>query len=145
MSNTIIVLGNIGQMQELKYTPNGQPVVEFSVADNLPKDKEGNERTQWYNCHAYGRVAELIAEYFSKGKPIIVSGRLMSRIYTRRDGAAGFSLDVQVSAFDFVNVGGSGNSERKPADPVEPTPPAPRNQPAGDDDMPDITDPFADQ
>lgn len=145
MSNTIIVLGNIGQLQELKYTPNGQPVAEFSVADNLPKDKDGNERTQWYNCHAYGRVGELIAEYFNKGKPIIVTGRLMSRAYTRRDGAPGFSLDVQVSGFDFVNVGGGG--ERKPADPVEPTPPAHPPQPDAptSGDMPEITDPFADQ
>lgn len=148
--NSITVCGNIGRDPELSYTTSGRPVAKFSIADQRPKDKDGNEVTQWFNCRAYDRQAELIKEYFSKGKPIWVQGVMNARLYKRDDGMAGLSVDVQVTGFDFVPFGGP----KKEGDPVEPTPPAPREaQPhpptpsptTGAGDVPDIVDPFADQ
>ena len=153
--NSITLCGHMGREPELTYTESGRPCCKFSIADQRPKDKDGNEVTQWFNCRAFDRVAELIHEYFSKGKPIWVSGMLHGRIYARQDGTAGLSLDVQVTSFDFVPFG---NSQRKEHDPAEPTPPTPREaKPATSEgtgatasadaapDVPNITDPFADQ
>jgi len=141
----------MGGDPELSSTTSGRTVCRFSIADQRPKDQDGNEVTQWFNCRAFDRVAEMIHEYFAKGKPIWVSGILHGRLYERKDSTTGLSQDVQVVSFDFVNLGGG---KRKESDPAEPTPPAPRpaegSTPAGgetadDLDVPDITDPFADQ
>ena len=147
--NSITICGNIGQAPELRYTTSGRPCCEFSVADNRPKGKDGQEVTQWFRCHAYDRTGELIAQYFDKGRPIFVQGVLQAALYSKRDGGTGMSLDVQVTSFDFVNVGGG---QRKPGDPVEPTPPTPAPRAQADAEpepgmleVPDITDPFADQ
>lgn len=146
--NSITLCGNIGQEPTMEVTKSGQSVCKFSIADQLPKDKEGNEQTQWFNCRAYGRVAELVHEYFGKGHPIFVYGRLHVRTYEKSDGSKGTSSDVTVTGFDFVPFG----SKRKEDDPAEPTPPTPRpataSAPAATNDtfdVPDITDPFADQ
>ena len=150
--NNIVICGHMGREPELTQTTSGRTCCKFAIADQRPKDKDGNEVTQWFNCRAFDRVAELIHEYFSKGKPIWVSGMLHGRLYARQDGTAGLSLDVQVTSFDFVPFG---NSQRKEGDPAEPTPPTPRAvattaaETAGETgpeiDVPDITDPFADQ
>jgi single-strand DNA-binding protein len=152
--NTIVVCGYIGRDPELGRTKTSRSVVRFSIAEQRGVDTDGQEITQWFNCRAYDRTAELIHEHFAKGKPIYVEGSLHARLYAREDGTAGLSIDVQVSRFEFVPFGG----KRREDDPAEPTPPAPRpasnstgaSAPAtptdaGDFDVPDITDPFADQ
>lgn len=147
--NSITVCGHMGQNPELAFTESGRACCKFSIADQRPKNRQdGTEVTQWFNCRAFDRTAEMINEYFGKGKPIWVTGVLSSRTYERRDGTTGMSLDVQVTAFDFVPFG---NSKRKEGEPEDPTPPTPREaKPAApatsaEDDIPDITDPFADQ
>jgi len=146
--NSLTVCGNMGQAPELSYTTSGQPVCKFSVADQLPKTKDGQEATQWFSCRAFGHDAEKIHEYFDKGHPIWVSGVLSSRLYTRSDGTAGYSLDLHVKAWNFVPFG----QKRREDDPAEPTPPTPRPAAASapttataEDDVPDITDPFEGQ
>ena len=95
---------------------------------------------------AFAAYAESVNEHFGKGKPIWVSGILHARTYERNDGTTGMSLDVQVTQFDFVPFG---SKPRKEDDPAEPTPPAAREaaekKAEGEMDIPDITDPFADQ
>lgn len=150
--NNVVVCGHMGQDPEMRFTQSGRPCCRFSIADGRPPDKDGNEQTQWFNCRAFDRTAELINEHFGKGKPIWVSGELHARLYARNDGTAGLSLDVQVSSFSFVPFG----QRRREDDPAEPAPPEPRQpsqaaapaavpQAGGELDVPDITDPFADQ
>ncbi len=141
--NSITICGHLGRDPELKYTPSGVACCEFGVADARRPDKDGVEQVQWFNCRAYGQVGEIIAKHFTKGKPIFAQGLLHARLYQKRDGGTGMSLDVQVSAFEFVNIGSSG--ERKADEPYIPQPAPPREQAAPSGDVPDITDPFADQ
>lgn len=146
--NSIVVCGNLGRTPELKYTTSGKPCAKFSIADSVGKDQQGNEVTQWFHCTAFGRTAELIVQYFSKGHPVYVTGKLWENRYTKRDKTPGFSLDVLVDSFQFVPFGG----QRKETDPADPTPPAsyqraepePSAEPQPGD-MPNIDDPFADQ
>lgn len=152
--NTIVICGRLGGEPERKLTTTGRTVARFSLADDRGKDADGQEITQWYNCRAYDRTAELILEHFGKGKPIYLEGALLARLYARDDGTAGLSLDVTVSRFEFVPFGNT-RREDEPADPTPPTPrpPADAASPAtaapqssdGVDAPPDITDPFADQ
>lgn len=151
MANSITVIGRLGKDPELGSTPSGTVAVKFSVADDRPK-KNGEPVTQWFNCVAYDKMAEIINQHFSSGKPIIVTGKLNSRLYKKNNGDTGLSLDLQVTGFDFVpflnGQQGDGAGRSKFDDPSAPEPPAPRQKPAakGDDwDTPDIEDPFADQ
>ena len=104
--NSITVCGNIGRDPELSYTTSGRPVAKFSIADQRPKDKDGNEVTQWFNCRAYDRQAELIKEYFSKGKPIWVQGVMNARLYKRDDGMPNTTLFLSLTCLYFWRFGG---------------------------------------
>jgi single-strand DNA-binding protein len=147
--NSLTLCGHLGKDPELQTTTNGTPACKFSIADTIGKDK-----TQWFECVAYGPVAERIHQYFKKGKPIFVQGHMVVRTYEKRGGGTGVSIDVMVSSFEFVNIGSgdkSGSGNRKPQDPYEPEPPeeyrrgAANARSSAPNDMPDIADPFADQ
>jgi single-strand DNA-binding protein len=150
--NSITICGRLGGDPELGATPSGKTCCRFSVADDRPKDKDGNPVTQWFNCMAYDKTADLISQYFVKGKPIQVIGKLSSRLYEKRAGGVGMSLDVQVASFDFVPFGqsqqngnGQGSRYQDPQDPAPPTA-APRDTAQNDAwDDPGIEDPFKDE
>jgi single-strand DNA-binding protein len=155
MANIITVIGRIGRDPEYNFTPKGVPAIKFSVADDRQKDANGGAVTQWFNCSAYDQLAELLNKYFTKGKPIIVTGKLDVRSYNKKDGTPAYSLDLRVSGFDFVPFSEKkdGEEHNKFADPQEQEPPpeyAGRPVSAGPDYVdpgPDseIPDPFADQ
>ena len=154
MSNALTVIGRLGRDPELGETPSGRPCCKFSVAEDLPKDTDGNAVTQWYNCYAYDRAAEMVAKYFTKGRPIFFTGTQKARAYTNKNGEAAVSLDVQLSRWDFVPFGEKreGNDNHTP-EPSDPTPPDERKPPAAsanaddnwDGPPDDIPDPFVNQ
>jgi len=77
--NKVILIGNLGKDPELKYTPQGTPVVKFSLATNERfKDKEGQwqDRTEWHNITAWARTAEIVGEYCKKGNKVYIEGSL---------------------------------------------------------------------
>ena len=85
--NRIIIIGNLGRDPEVRYTPTGQMVASFSVATNYRyTDSQGQRRseTEWFNCMAFGKLAELCNEHLSKGQQVYVEGRLKSRTYQTR-------------------------------------------------------------
>jgi single-strand DNA-binding protein len=80
--NKVILVGNLGRDAELRYTPSGAAVAKFSLATTeVWNDKSGQrqERTEWHNIDVWGKQAESLSEYLTKGKPIYVEGRLQSR------------------------------------------------------------------
>ena len=82
--NKIIVIGNLGRDPEMKYTPNGQGVTSFSVASSrkyTTSSGEQREETEWFNCSAFGKLADTCNQYLIKGKQVYVEGRLSSRTY----------------------------------------------------------------
>ena len=80
--NKVILVGNLGSDPQMRYTPNGTAVANFSLATNESyTDKDGNrqEQTEWHRIVAWARLAEVCGEYLTKGKQIYVEGKLRTR------------------------------------------------------------------
>ena len=105
--NKVIILGNIGKDIELKRTANGKAIVSFSVGcSNKWTDKNGqkHEETEWVNCTAWEKTAEMIAQYFSKGSEIFIEGKLKTDVKDD-NGTKTYYTKVIVESFSFT--GGS--------------------------------------
>ncbi len=103
--NKIIIIGNLGRDPEMRYSPSGQPMTSFSIASNrryTTAAGEQREETEWFNCTAFGRLADVCNQYLTRGQQVYVEGRLRSRQYDRRDGTPGFSLDVNVTDMQML-------------------------------------------
>lgn len=77
--NKVILLGNLGKDPEVKYTQGGMAIASFSLATSSSvKDKDGNwqDKTEWHNIKAFGRTAEIAAEYLKKGRTVYLEGRI---------------------------------------------------------------------
>jgi single-strand DNA-binding protein len=95
----VMIIGNLGRDPEMRYTPNGRPVTEFSVAvSHRSRDAATGEwqddQTDWYRVSVWGDRAERAAEQFRKGNKVFVEGRFRTREYEARDGQKRISLDV---------------------------------------------------
>ena len=80
-------------------------MTNFSVASSrryTTAAGEQREETEWFNCTAFGRLADTCNQYLARGRQVYVEGRLRSRQYDRRDGTPGFSLDVNVTEVQFL-------------------------------------------
>jgi single-strand DNA-binding protein len=87
--NTITIHGNVGQEPELRYTANQKAVITFSVGDTYGKDDK--KKTTWHNVTAFGSLAENIAHSVKKGDTVLVTGRLETEEYNKKDGTKGKS------------------------------------------------------
>ncbi|MBI4852109.1 MAG: single-stranded DNA-binding protein [Acidobacteria bacterium] len=95
--NKIIIVGNLGRDPELKYTPQGQQVCEFSVATNEKrKDNNGEmkDETTWFRVSFWGKLAEVASKYLAKGRQVYIEGRLRAREWTDKEGKTHTSLEV---------------------------------------------------
>jgi single-strand DNA-binding protein len=113
--NKIIIVGNLGGDPELRYTPQGNAVCNFSVATNEKKrDKAGElqDITTWFRITLWGKQAENASKYLVKGSPVYIEGRLKVDEWTDREGGQRYTLDVQASDMQFIGSGergGNGN------------------------------------
>jgi single-strand DNA-binding protein len=104
--NKIIIVGNLGRDPELRYTPQGTPVCTFSVATNeRRKDKSGEQQdiTTWFRITVWGRQAETVSQYLTKGRRVYLEGRLHVEEYTDREGKPRHSLEVNASDVHFLD------------------------------------------
>ena len=106
MSTSISILGNTGRDVELHYTPQGTPVANFSIASNTVRNTaQGQQKkTDWYNVSAFGRQAETLAKYLTKGSQILVRGKLTFNPWLSRDGEARVNADVVLQDFEFAGT-----------------------------------------
>lgn len=108
--NQVVLMGNLTRDPELRSTPNGQSVCSFSLALNRSyKGADGNwqEATDYVDVTAWGALGERVAQYVTKGRPVLVSGRLQSRSW-EQDGQK--RSKVEVVANDVTFLGGRGES-----------------------------------
>ena len=110
MSTTISILGNTGRDVELRYTPQGTPVANFSIASNTVRNTANGKqkKTDWYNVSAFGKQGETLARYVSKGDQILIRGKLTFNPWLDREGNARVSADVILQDFEFAG----GNSAK---------------------------------
>ena len=109
--NKVILVGNVGQDPEVKYTPSGIPVGKFSLATNERfKDKNGEfqERTEWHNIVAWQRLAEIVGEFVSKGSKVYVEGKLQTTYWNDRQSGA-TKYRTEIVARDLVLLGSRDN------------------------------------
>ena len=115
--NKVLLIGNLTRDPQLSYLPSQTAVVDFGLAVNrrwTGKDGEKKEDTCFVDCTAFGRPAETINKYLSKGRPVFVEGRLTFSSWTAQDGTKRSKLKVTVENFQFLGPpsgGGSGTGK----------------------------------
>merc|ERR1711965_15936 len=112
-----LLLGNLTRDIELRHTPSNQTVANIGLAVNRTfqtKDGERREETTFVDCESWGRQAEVMAQYLSKGRPVLIQGRLKLDSWQDKDGGNRSKLKVVVENFQFVGGreggGGGGGS-----------------------------------
>ena len=113
--NKILLMGNLTRDPQLSYTPSQTAVVDFGMAVNrrwTSRDGEKKEETCFVDCRAFGRIAENINKYLSKGRPVFVEGRLTFDSWMAQDGSKRSKHRVTVENFQFL-PGTSGTGARQ--------------------------------
>jgi len=137
--NRVLLMGNLTRDPQLTYLPSQTAVVDFGLAVNRKwtgKDGEKREETCFVDCTAFGRPAETINKYLSKGRPVFIEGRLTFSSWTAQDGTKRSKLKVTVENFQFLG---------RAAEEISPTvaegnqgssPPEPESAAGVEDDIP---------
>jgi single-strand DNA-binding protein len=124
--NKAILIGNLGGDPEVRYTPNGTAVCNFSVATNdqwVDKTSgEKKERVEWHRIVAWRRLAEICGEYLSKGRKVYVEGKLQTRSW-EKDGVTHYSTEIVASDVQFLGRRGDSTTTVQPEPPVQQTAP----------------------
>src|ERR671938_616025 len=131
--NRISIIGNLGRDPEVRMTPTNTVVTTFSVAVNeRRRDAEGNpqEKTLWFRVTAFGRLAEICAQYLAKGAGVYVEGRLDPQEWTDAAGANRFTLGLVAS--DVRMLDGRGPEDEAPASRTD----VPSREPVAVGDLP---------
>ena len=120
--NKVILVGNLGKDPEVRYTPGGAAVANFTIATNENwTDKQGQkqERTEWHRIVVWGKAAELCGEYLSKGRQVYIEGRLQTREWNNKEGVKQYTTEVvanPVGGVVFLSGGerGAGGGRGRP-------------------------------
>lgn len=112
--NKVQLIGNVGQDPDLRSTPSGAAVCNFSVATNK-KGKDGQpDRTEWHRCVAWNKTAEAVHKYVRKGDPVYVEGELQTRKY-EKDGQTHYSTEVIAWTVLFLKGKRDAEPDERPA------------------------------
>ena len=109
--NKVILVGNLGRDAELRYTPGGSPVATLNLATTeVWNDKSGQrqEKTEWHRVVLWGKSAESLNEYLTKGKQIYVEGRLQTRQWDDKDGNKRYTTEIRGDRIVLLSGGGGG-------------------------------------
>jgi len=135
--NKVILIGNLGRDPEVRYTPDGTAVTNFSIATSLEwNDKnsgEKKEKTEWHRIVTFRKLAEICGQYLSKGRQVYVEGRLQTRSWDDKEGVKRYMTEVVADTVQFLGPKGSAGS-RDSYD--APPPEEPPYMDSKDDDIP---------
>ena len=110
--NKVILMGRLGQDPELKYTPSGAAVCNFSLATsetwNDKNSGQKQERTEWHRIVVWGKLAELCNQYLAKGRQAFVEGRLQTRSWDDKNGQKRYTTEINATTVQFI--GGQANA-----------------------------------
>lgn len=107
--NKVVIAGRLARDPELRATAMGKSVMTFSVAVDRRFKQEGQPTADFFNVTAWGKQAEVISQYMTKGSQIIIAGRLQTRSYQAQDGTNRNVTEIVLEEFDFVG----GKSDKK--------------------------------
>jgi single-strand DNA-binding protein len=129
--NKVILIGNAGRDPEIRYTQSGEPIANFSLATNEAwTDRSGQrqERTEWHKVEVFGKQAQVVRDYVSKGRQVCIEGSIRYDEWTDKDGNKRNTTKIRVSGPNsrvlLLGGRGEGGGGRRsmPADDVEPVP-----------------------
>lgn len=129
--NKVILVGNLGQDPELRYTGSGTAVCNLRLATNESyKDASGEwvEGTEWHSIVAWARLAEICNEHLRKGSQVYFEGSIQTRTYDDKDGNTKYATEVK--AREMMMLSGDVGEGRKSAQPSAPAQPKPKPSPA---------------
>jgi len=110
--NKVILVGNLGRDAELRYTPGGAPVATLNLATtevwNDKASGQKQEKTEWHRVVLWGKSAESLSEYLTKGKQIYVEGRLQTRKWQDKDGNDKYTTEIRADRITLLGGGGGG-------------------------------------
>ncbi|MGQ0659163.1 MAG: single-stranded DNA-binding protein [Chromatiales bacterium] len=114
--NKVILIGNLGNDPEVKYTAGGAAVTNIRIATTESwKDKntgEQTERTEWHTVVMYGRLAEITGEYLKKGRQVYIEGRLRTRKWQDSEGKDRYSTEIIADEMQMLGGGGAMEGSR---------------------------------
>jgi single-strand DNA-binding protein len=111
--NKVILIGRLGRDPEVRYTPSGKAVANFSIATSEQwTNKEGTktEQTEWHRIVAWGRTGEICGEYLKKGSLVYIEGKLQTRSWEDREGVKKYTTEVVAQVMQML--GGTGKEGR---------------------------------
>jgi single-strand DNA-binding protein len=132
-----MLIGNLGKDPEVRYTPSGVAVANFTIATNESwKDQDGNmqERTEWHNIVAWRKLAEVCGEWLKKGKKVYVEGKIQTRSYDDKNtGAKKYITEIVLDSMIMLDGRGGTEPSSQPAAPAVSEEPTAAGK---DDDLP---------
>ena len=113
--NKVILIGNLGNDPDVRYTSGGSPIANVSLATSESwRDKETGdqqERTEWHRIVFFGRLAEIVSEYLRKGSKVYVEGRLQTRKWQDRDGNDRYTTEIVANEMQMLDSRGGAGEE----------------------------------
>lgn len=111
--NKVILIGNVGRDPEIRFTQAGEPIANFTLATNeVWNDKSGQkqERTEWHRVEVFGKTAQVVRDYVTKGRPVYIEGSIRYEEWTDKDGNKRNTTRIRVSGpgSRLVMLGGRG-------------------------------------
>ena len=113
--NKVILVGNLGRDAELRYTPGGAAVATLNLATTEvwnDRNNQRQEKTEWHRVVLWGKQAESLQEYLTKGKQIYVEGRLQTRQWDDKDGNKRYTTEIKCDRVTLLGGGGGGGARR---------------------------------
>ena len=119
MINSVIVIGHLGQDPEVKYNDDGNPIARFSVACNEVWSTNGQkkERTHWFKCVAFGKLAELTEQYLKKGSRVGIHGALQYHAWDE-NGSTRSTVEIKVRELQFLSTPDNSPEDASPNDDI---------------------------
>ena len=149
--NKVIIIGNLGNDPEMRYSADGKAIANISVATTeTRKDKAGEkqEKTEWHRVSMFGRLAEIAGEYLKKGSSVYIEGKLQTRKWQDKEGNDRYTTEIVANEMKMLGGRASGgdtgmdkpasnNVGAKPTRPQANSTPGPSSGGSGFDDMED--------
>lgn len=113
--NKVILVGNLGNDPETKYTQGGMAVTTLSLAtSSVRKDKDGQqiEKTEWHRVKLFGKLGEIAGEYLKKGRQVYIEGSIRYDKFTGQDGVEKYFTDIVADEMQMLGGGGEGGGSR---------------------------------
>ena len=126
--NKVILVGNLGNDPEVKATNSGSTLANFSVAtsERWTKDGERHEKTEWHRVTAFGKLADIVGQYVTKGSKVYIEGKIQTRAWETDSGEKRYATEIIARDLQMLDKAGETSGQQSSAPP----------SPIDDDDLP---------